>query len=262
MTTAPSHPGLDPRPERIGFVLVEPSLCANIGATARAMKTMGLSRLALVQPRRRPGAEAIACASGADDLLASAAIHDDLVTAVADCRLVIGSSARPRSVQWPTLDPRACAQLLCREAAQGEVALLLGRERSGLANEELARCHYLVQIPSDPSFSSLNIAAAAQIFAYEIRQALLATATAATTAAHSEVHESPLATAAEMEGFFTHLTATLIDIGYADPAQSQRLQRRLRRLFNRARPDRTEINILRGILRAATNPRQTREPPA
>ncbi|TVQ84368.1 MAG: RNA methyltransferase [Chromatiaceae bacterium] len=254
----------DPRPGRIRFVLVEPSLSANIGATARAMKTMGLTRLALVQPRQRPDAEAIACASGADDLLATAAIHDDLVGALAGCRLVIGSSARPRSVQWPQVDPRACARLLCDEARQGDVALLLGRERSGLSNEELARCHYLVQIPANPAFSSLNVAAAAQVFAYEVRQALLAPVEPAEAAGGtiSEVYESPLATAEEMEGFFTHLAAVLVNIGYADPVQSRRLQRRLRRLFNRARPDRTEINILRGILRAAADHRPQRTPTA
>jgi tRNA (cytidine32/uridine32-2'-O)-methyltransferase len=239
---------------RIRFVLVETSLSANIGAVARAMKNMGLARLALVRPRQLPDADALARAAGADDLLAAATVHQTLADALTGCRLVIGSSARLRSVEWPQVDPRGCAEHLLAEAGEGDVALLLGRESSGLTNEELGCCHFLAHIPTSPAFSSLNIAAAAQVFAYELRQVALRGAAAADAPRPPQpvaVTEAPLATADEMEGFYGHLERTLVAIGYADPAQSARLKRRLRRLFNRARPDRTELNILRGVLSAA-----------
>jgi tRNA (cytidine32/uridine32-2'-O)-methyltransferase len=249
--SAPQRPRADDGTPlgRIRFVLVETSLTGNMGAVARAMKNMGLSRLSLVRPRRLPDAEALARASGADELLADAAVHDTLPDALAGCRLVIGSSARRRTVEWPEVDPRECAERLLAEAAVGDVALLLGRESSGLTNEELSACHLLAHIPTNPSFSSLNIAAAAQVFAYEIRCAWLAQSGADPAAAEQPQPEP--ATSEQMEGFYAHLQQTLIDIGYADPEQSSKLQRRLRRLFNRARPDRTELNILRGMLSAA-----------
>jgi len=159
---------------------------------------------------------------------------------------VIGSSARLRSVEWPLLEPPEAAQRLLAEAAQGEVALVFGRESSGLSNDELARCHYLVHIPTNPQFSSLNLAAAVQVLAYEIRRAWR-------EERGDRLVEPPrdLATAEALEGFHAHLTQTLLDLGFADPIQSRRLLTRLRRLFNRARLDRVELNILRGILSAA-----------
>lgn len=231
---------------RIRVVLVGTTHTGNIGATARALKTMGLSRLELVAPQSLPDADAIARAAGADDLIERAGIHADLTGALVGCRLVVGASARQRSIAWPVLEPPECAALLLEEARVGEVALLLGRERSGLTNDELARCHYLVQIPANPDFSSLNVAAAAQVLAYEIRQA-------ARRLAGEHLSDPPrdLATAEEMEGFYEHLAATLVELGFSDPEQSRTLNYRLRRLFNRARPDRTELNILRGILSAA-----------
>lgn len=231
---------------RIRFVLVETTHTGNIGAVARAMKTMGLSRLELVAPRHLPDAEALARASGADDLLEHAGIHETLVDALAGCRLVIGASARLRTIEWPLLEPPECAQRLLDESAGGDVALVLGRESSGLTNAELARCHALVHIPTNPDFSSLNLAAAAQVLAYEIRRT-------ARTEQGERLTDPPrdLATAEEMEGFYGHLTETLFAIRFGDPEQSHKLMRRLRRLFNRARPDRVELNILRGILSAA-----------
>ena len=230
----------------IRFVLVETSHSGNVGAVARAMKTMGLSRLHLVRPKSLPNAEALARASGADDLLETAPVHADLVGALSGCRLVIGSSARLRTVEWPLLEPPACAQRLLAEARQGDVALLLGRESSGLTNEELACCHYLAHIPTNPEFSSLNVAAAAQIFAYEIRRTRR-------EAEGLKFEDTPrdLATAEAMERFHAHLAQTLVDTGFSDPVQSRKLLRRLRRLFNRARPDWVELNIMRGILSAA-----------
>jgi len=232
--------------DKIRFVMVETTHPGNIGAVARAMKTMGLSRLHLVRPKTLPNAEAVARASGADDLLESAAVHEDVGDALSGCRLVIGSSARLRSIEWPLLEPRDCARRLLAEAERGEVALVLGRESSGLTNEELARCHYLAHIPTDPMFGSLNVASAAQIFAYEIRRTLRESA-----GLRIEETQRDLATAEAMEGFHAHLAQALVDTGFSNPGQSRRLLRRLRRLFNRARPDCIELNILRGILSAA-----------
>lgn len=250
---ADSGPDRD-RLGRIRFVLIETSLSANIGAVARAMKTMGLSRLMLVRPQQPLNAEALARAAGADDLLAEAEVCASIDEALMGCQLVIGSSARARSLAWPELDPAGCAEQLLRDAGQGEVALLLGRERSGLSNDELARCHFLTRIPTNPDYSSLNIAAAAQVFAYELRR----TALMGQGPLPPREASAALATADEMEGFYRHLQQTLAQIGFADPAQSQTLHRRLRRLFNRARPDRIEMNILRGILSAAQRVRQSR----
>jgi tRNA (cytidine32/uridine32-2'-O)-methyltransferase len=232
--------------DRVRFVLVETTHTGNLGATARAMKTMGLSRMELVRPKQAPDAQALALASGADDLLHRAGLHDGLVDAIAGCRLAIGSSARLRSVEWPLLEPPAAARLLIEEARHGDVALVLGRERSGLTNEELARCRYLVHIPTDAAFSSLNVAAAAQVLAYEVRRQWREL-----RGEHLVQTPRDLATADAMEGFFDHLAQTLLDIGFRDPDQSRRLLMRLRRLFNRARPDRVELNILRGMLSAA-----------
>jgi len=240
--TAPQSSPFD----RIRFVLVETTHPGNIGAVARAMKTQGLRRLDLVRPRHFPNAEALAMASGADDLLANSRIHDDLVQALTGCRLVVGSSARLRTVEWPLLEPGDCARLLLEEAAKGDVALVLGRESSGLTNQELALCHYLVHIPVNPKFSSLNLAAAAQVFAYEIHRTLREREGVRLQGPVREVAPAEL-----MEGFHQHLAQALVDLGFSDPEQSRKLSRRLRRLFNRARPDLMELNILRGILSAA-----------
>lgn len=231
---------------RIRIVLVETTHPGNIGAVARAMKTMGLSRLDLVAPKPPIDAETLARASGADDVLEHAGRHATLPEALVNCRLVIGASARLRTIDWPLLEPPEAAQRLLAEAAHGEVALVFGRESSGLSNVELARCQALVHIPTNPEFSSLNLAAAVQVLAYELRRAA--------RAAHGEQLLDPprdVATADEMESFHAHLAHTLRVIQFGDPAQSHKLMRRLRRLFHRASPDRTEINILRGILTAA-----------
>ncbi len=251
------HPGPGGGPgdqtlARVRVVLVETTHGGNLGAAARAMKTMGLSRLALVNPRQAPDAEALARASGADDLLENAEIHPTLPAALVGCRLVIGTSARARSVEWPVVDPAEAARLLLAESAAGEVALVFGRESSGLTNDELGRCQYLLHIPTNPAFSSLNLAAAVQVLAYELRRAWVATL--GETRAPPEHVPAP---AEQLEGLHEHLARAIVDIGYADPAQCDRLLRRLRRLFNRARPDPVEVNILRGILSAAQGRKTT-----
>jgi tRNA (cytidine32/uridine32-2'-O)-methyltransferase len=167
--------------------------------------------------------------------------------ALEGCRLVVGTSARRRTVEWPELVPRESAQRMLAEAVRGPVALVFGRESSGLSNAELERCHFLAHIPTNPDFSSLNIASAVQLFAYELYQLALAGAPAAA------VEEREVAGAEALEGLHQHMTHTLVEIGFADPQQSKKLMRRLRRLFNRARPDLDELNILRGILSTAQN---------
>ncbi|WP_428623355.1 RNA methyltransferase [Sedimenticola sp.] len=231
--------------KNIKIILIETTHPGNIGAAARAMKNMCLSQLCLVSPRTYPSAEATARAAGADSILEQCQVYETLDQALAGCRLVVGASARLRTVEWPQLLPRACAEQLWAEAAQGEVAILFGRESSGLRNSELDRCHYLVHIPANPEYSSLNIAQALQVIAYEIYIQSL-----------SEVQTpvaDPVAVAdmASLEGFFQHLQQAMQDIGFSNPRQSEKLQRRLRRLFLRARPDTEEVNILRGILSAA-----------
>ncbi len=230
-------------PDHIRIVLVEPTHPGNIGASARAMKNMGLCALHLVRPQRFPSAEATARASGADDLLAAACVHDELDTALADCRLVVGTSARRRSIHWPEWSPREAAAKLWEASAAGPVAILFGREHSGLSNAELDRCHALLRIPVDPAYPSLNLGAAVQVVAYEL------------FLARAEAVDAPPAhvpaPAAELEAFYRHLEETLVQIGFLDPENPKQAMRRLRRLFNRAAPDQVELNILRGILSAA-----------
>ena len=231
---------------RLRIVLVEPTHPGNIGAVARAMKTMGLDRLCLVAPERFPSAEATARAAGADDVLHEARVVDSIDEALVDCGLVLGTTARLRRIEWPVVDVREGARRAVAQASRTPVAVLFGRERSGLTNAEIDRCHALIRIPAAPRFSSLNVAAAVQIVAYETR---LATHGGNVVAA---VPQDRAATADELEGFYRHLEATLVHVGYLDPAAPKLLMRRLRRLFSRAGPDRAEINILRGVLTAAT----------
>ena len=229
----------------VHIVLVEPTHPGNIGAAARAMKAMGLEHLRLVAPARFPSAEATARAAGADDVLHAARVVGSVDEAVADCGLVLGTTARARRVEWPVIDPREAARRAVHQAVRAPVAVLFGRESAGLTNVELDRCHALIRIPAAARFSSLNVAAAVQIVAYELRTEAGGIGVAAAPA------QSPPATAEELEGFYRHLEETLVRIGYLDPAAPKLLMRRLRRLFSRAEPDRAEINILRGILTAA-----------
>ena len=223
---------------------MNPSHPGNIGAAARAMKVMCLEHLFLVQPETYPSAEATALASGADDVLVRANVCDSLDQALQDCSLVVGASARLRSLQWPQLNARETARLVVEQPVGAATAIVFGREHSGLTNAELERCHYLMHIPSNPAYSSLNLAAAVQVVAYE----LMMTRYEATVV--DETQAEPAATAAEMNNFYEHMYKTLLDIGFLDPENPRQLMRRLKRLFNRAHPDKNEINILRGILTA------------
>jgi tRNA (cytidine32/uridine32-2'-O)-methyltransferase len=228
----------------IRIVLVETTHPGNIGAVARAMKNMCLEKLVLVNPKGYPNAEATARASGAHDLLANARVCATLDEALEGCRVAAGTSARLRNVAWPQYEPRECAERLLGEAGQGEVALVFGRESSGLTNAELDRCQYLVHIPANQVYSSLNLSQAVQVLTYELLMA-----ERAGRALVEEARET--VTLEEMEGFYRHLEQAMEEVGFSAPRQSNKLQRRLRRLFFRARPDKDEINILRGFLSAA-----------
>lgn len=248
MTQAESTTDAQPNADvlsRLRIVLVGAQHPGNIGAAARAMKVMGLSDLALVAPERYPDEQATARASGADDVLAGARVYDTLDGAIADCVLTIGTSARSRRTQWPLIDVRQAALQAVEQAgqAQSPVAIVFGRERSGLRNEELDRCQLHLQIQTNPDYSSLNLAAAVQVVAYELRVA------AGHRIAAGEPDREPVA-AGDMESFYEHLREVLVASGFLDPAEPKILMRRLRRLFNRGAPDRIEMNILRGALRS------------
>nr|VFK10471.1 MAG: tRNA (cytidine32/uridine32-2'-O)-methyltransferase [Candidatus Kentron sp. LPFa]VFK26923.1 MAG: tRNA (cytidine32/uridine32-2'-O)-methyltransferase [Candidatus Kentron sp. LPFa] len=246
--------------DNILIVLVGTTHPGNIGAVARAMKTMGLRRLHLVNPKRFPCAEATARAAGADDVLYGARVFDALPLALADCQWVVGTSARIRGIRWPELAIRECGGQTVAMAGNGQVALVFGREHSGLANEELDLCHAVMRIPTNPAYRSLNLASAVQIAAYEIRMALPDEPTAEPTTPISS--DADAISVSEREGLYRHLEESLQEIGYYDPEKPKKLMRRLRRFFNRANPDRSELNILRGILSAAQKAaRRAPDPP-
>ena len=229
---------------RIRVVLVGTSHPGNVGAAARAMKTMGLTRLVLVSPRAYPHAEATALAAGADDVLDGARVVTTLAEAIADCRLVYGCTARSRGVAMPELAPREAASSLVRVEV-GEAALVFGNERAGLTNEELQRCHAAVHIPSDPVYGSLNLAAAVQVLAYELRLAALS-ARAADPPEAGPAERA--ATSAELAGLFDHLERALAAIDFFKGRSPATIMRRLRRLYFRAALSEREVMILRGIL--------------
>ncbi len=249
---------IDIRPIDIRVVLVETSHPGNIGAVARAMKNMGLSRLVLVRPRSFPDPEATARASGGADVLADARVVQDLAAAVADCGLVVATTARERDPNIRVLDVRDAAVRAVEEAARGPVALLFGNERTGLTNDELASAHLLLRIPANPQYSSLNLAMAVQLITYEVYRARGAVHRSADAVTAEAV---PLATGAEMERLYTHLAQVLEEIGFRDRTTSGRnLMDRIRRFLNRAEPDQNEANIVRGILTAVQQKRRTAGP--
>ncbi|WP_026377227.1 tRNA (cytosine(32)/uridine(32)-2'-O)-methyltransferase TrmJ [Aestuariibacter salexigens] len=228
--------------DNIRIILVNTSHTGNIGSAARAMKTMGLSQLVLVDPVSEPDGKSSALAAGAGDVLANAKIVPTLQEAISDCGLVIGTSMKTRSHDVPTMVPRECAEKLLDEVGSYPVALIFGRENNGLSNEELRLCHFHVYIPANPDYSSLNLAAAVQTLCYEIRMAFLA---------RGEQHpeqDSPYPLSEDLERFYTHLEQTLQKTNFIIPQHPGMVMVKLRRLFNRARPESVELNILRGIL--------------
>jgi tRNA/rRNA methyltransferase len=227
----------------IRVVLSHTSHPGNIGASARAMRTMGLRELYLINPNRFPGPEATAMAAGADDALANAAVCSSLEEALAGTTFVVGLTARKRDLSHEMVSVREAAAQIIAETANGKVAVLFGTEMSGLSNTELDRCQLLANIDADATFSSLNLAAAVQVTAYELRQASFC-------AISSTKKTFPLADFESVEGFYGHLEEVMYETEFLDPAQPKRLMRRLRRLFARARLEKEEVNILRGILHA------------
>jgi len=230
---------------RLRFVLVRTSHPGNIGSAARAIRTMGFTRMELVAPHRFPDPEASALAAGADDVLDGAGIHDGLVDGLAGASFALGLSARRRGVNLPEIAPREAAAQALAAAMRGEqVALVFGNERTGLENEELARCHAMVRIPSVDDFSSLNLSQAVQVMAYELRLALLGDR----APPPPPVHDEPPADAAKMERFYEHLAQTLDDIEFHKGREPTTIMLRLRKLFQRAQPDERELRVLHGIL--------------
>lgn len=226
----------------VRIVLVGTSHPGNIGSTARAMKTMGLSRLYLVSPLMFPDRRAGEMAAGADDILENAVVTETLSEALRGCQMIFATSARARDIGLPGLTPRECAEKISTLSDDTEIAIVFGREQSGLSNQELLQCHYHIHIPTNPEFSSLNLSQAVQILAYEIRMQVLA------PRAHASNKQDTLATAEQVELFYEHLESVLIAIDFLKLSNPKRLQQRLRRLFNRATLETMEINILRGIL--------------
>jgi len=237
---------------RIRFVLVEPGHPGNIGATARAMKTMGLGQLYLVSPRRYPDPQAEWRAAGALDLLDNAVVVDDLSDAIAECDLVIGTSTRSRSIPWPVHTASEIGKLVVEDTLSTSIAVLFGREASGLSNDELQRCNMHLQIPTHPDYSSLNLSMAVQIVAYELFQASLKSEGMSGDNTENQSSTSgwdrPLSTVSAMDSFFNHLEQVLGETGFLDPDNPGKVMTRFRRLFVRIRPDETEMQMLRGFL--------------
>lgn len=236
--------------ENIRIVLVNTSHTGNIGSTARAMKTMGLSDFYLVDPVSPPDGKSSALAAGAGDVLANAKIVDSVAEAVKDCSLIVGTSARSRTLPWPMLTPRECGVQMVQEAKSGPVALVFGRENNGLSNDELQLCHFHVCIPANPEYSSLNLAAAVQTLCYEIRMGFLAQDT-------YPVVEQEYPLSEDLERFYQHLEQTLTDTGFIVQNHPGVVMTKLRRMVNRARPESQELNILRGILSAIDKKNQS-----
>jgi tRNA (cytidine32/uridine32-2'-O)-methyltransferase len=244
--------------DKVRVVLVNTSDCRNIGSAARAMKTMGLSNLVLVDPIEMPNGQAQALAAGATDVLANAKVVSTLADAIEDCGLVVGTSARSRTLPWPMLEPRGCGEKMIAEAEEFPVAIVFGRESSGLTNEELQLCHFHVQIPANPEYSSLNLAMAVQTLSYEIRTSFLlshdqayqerSTGNGNSIVKASSEDDEAYPVVEETERFYDHFEKALKATGFIVENHPGLVMTKLRRLFNRARPDVKEIKMMRGIL--------------
>lgn len=228
----------------IRIILINTAHPGNIGSTARALKTMGLSRLYLVSPRNYPSSKATELAAGADDILAETVVCANLKDALRGCQLVIGTSSRERTLPVMQLDPRQCGEKIVAETVNNDIAIVFGNERSGLTNEELLHCHYHVTIPGNPDYYSLNLAAAVQIICYEIFMA-----NRSCTSSTQKTYDH-LASADEVEYLFDHLKTALTQINFLHDANINSLLPRLKRLFIRVRLEKMEVSILRGILTA------------
>lgn len=229
--------------KNIRVVLTQTSHPGNIGAAARALKTMGLGTLALVRPRHFPHPDADARAAGALDVLQRAQVHDSLAAALEGCVLAVAATSRQRELRHEMMDARAAARELLAQAASHPVAIVFGNETSGLSSEEAGLCQIWACIPANPDCASLNLAAAVQVFAYELRMALPESAPPLAPEFEPANHE-------QVEQLYQHFAKTMTHAGFLDPANPKRLLPRLRRLLARARLETEEINILRGFLKA------------
>ncbi|MFM2485002.1 tRNA (cytosine(32)/uridine(32)-2'-O)-methyltransferase TrmJ [Celerinatantimonas yamalensis] len=225
----------------VRVVLVGTSHSGNIGSAARAMKTMGISQLVLVTPDAEIDGKSVALAAGASDVLANVIIVDTLEEAIAPCELVIGTSARSRTLEWPLMSARQAGERVVKEGGQGQVAMVFGRERTGLTNDELKHCHYHVNVATNPDYSSLNLAMAVQILCYEVRMAYL-------DSPEPEMRAYP--ENQDMENFYSHFERVLHQIGFIVPKHPGKVMDKLRRMFNRIRMEQNELNTMRGILSA------------
>lgn len=228
--------------DNIRIVLVATTHPGNIGSTTRAMKTMGLHRLYLVSPKSFPDYRAHEMSAGAYDVLDNAVVTHSLLEALEGCQLVFATSARPRDIALPGLSPADCARHIADTPKKTEIAIVFGREHAGLTNDELLLSHYHVYIPSNPDFSSLNLAQAVQIIAYELRMKLME------PPIDVHMHEEKRASIEEVEQFYTHLQDVLVAIDFLKLSNPKKLMHRLRRMFNRIQLEQLDINILRGIL--------------
>ncbi|MDH2997382.1 tRNA (cytosine(32)/uridine(32)-2'-O)-methyltransferase TrmJ [Pasteurellaceae bacterium LFhippo2] len=232
--------------DQIQIILVETSHSGNIGSAARAMKTMGLTNLRLVSPKQAIDEQAEALSAGAKDVLDNAQIFETFEQAIADCQLVIGTSARLRHLQSSLIEPRKCGELAIQRAEQGKVAIVFGRERVGLTNEELLKCHYHLNVPTNPEYGSLNLAMAVQLASYEVRMAWLAIQENLQKNSKNEpLVEYP--THEALEHFFNHTERLYKELGFI---RNEAVMLKLRRLYQRAELESTELNLLRGMLTA------------
>ncbi|WKS99055.1 tRNA (cytosine(32)/uridine(32)-2'-O)-methyltransferase TrmJ [Gallibacterium salpingitidis] len=233
--------------EQIKIVLVETSHPGNIGSAARAMKTMGLSQLYLVSPKILPNEESIALSAGSSDVVENAKIVCSFDEAIADCTLVIGTSARARHLTTTAITPRQCGIKAIETAEMGKVAIVFGRERIGLTNEELLKCHYHLNIPANPEYSSLNLAMAVQLVSYEIRMAYLQSQTENCSQKEYPIAAPSGVVAEDLEYFFERTEKVYQEIGFI---QNNAVMKKLRRLYLRTAIQRNELNILQGMLTA------------
>ena len=231
--------------DNIRIILVNTSHPGNIGAAARAMKNMGLSKLTLVEPENYPSLEAISRSVGAVDILDDVVIAKDLQEAISDCVWVAGTSARLRTIEWPILNPRDCVQKSLEHIDEGDIAIVFGRERSGLTNEEMEKCNVLLHIPTDPDFSSLNIAAAVQVVCYEYRLALMESKMSKHKG--NKHRYDTLANAEQLDGMYAHLHDALDYMKFFRANNPDIIMRRLKGLFNRAGTTQRELSIIRGM---------------
>lgn len=242
--------------KKIRIVLVNTSHPGNIGATARAMKNMGLSSLYLVEPKEHPTLEAYRRSVGAIDVLDDAVVVDDLNQAVSGCVWVAGTSARLRTIEWPIFEPRECVQQCIEYLEEGEIAIVFGRENSGLTNDEIEKCNALLHIPTNAEYSSLNLAAAVQVVCYEFRLALIKQKTSKTKS--NKHREDALASSDQLDGMYQHLQEALGALEFFGTNNPDVVMRRLKGLFNRASTTQREAKIVRGICSAIQGKKRSR----